>query len=224
MSFKISVSGIKTSMKKTFRLYSGLGWKSFFVKIRFWDAPYIEVEKLIPKEGKILDLGCGEGIFTNFLGLASDKRKILGIEIDKKRLRIANRGVKNVTFAWGDATTVTIPKANAIVLFHLLHHLNSYKDQEKVIEMCFNQLKKNGKLVIIEAEPEFSIKYLITWLTDHFIVPWLFERRFYSPIFFRHRREWKKVLARMGFSCRINRADAGHPFTHIILECKKINT
>lgn len=191
-----------------------------FIPIRFWGAPFIEVEKLIPTEGFIVDLGCGEGVFTNFLGVSSAKRKVLGIEIDKQRLKKADRGIQNVSFRWGDVTKIKLPNVDTIILFHVLHHLNSQTEQESVINKCFNQLKSGGQLIIVEVEPKLSLTYIITWLTDHFIVPWLFERRLYSSIFFRKSSEWKKILKKTGFDCRVINAEKGHPFAHTIISCK----
>ena len=202
-------------------LYSGSGWKSLFTKIRFWDAPYLIVEKMIPQKGYIIDLGCGEGIFSNFLGISSKGRKVLGIEVDINRLKVANHGIKNVTFKWGDATKIKLPFADTIILFHVLHHLNSYEAQESVIDNCLRKLKKGGKLIIVEVEPKISFRYFITWLTDHFIVPILFEKRLYSQIFFRNSNEWKKFIHERDFKCNITLAEKGYPFTHVILECQK---
>lgn len=209
------------AINKTIALYSNVGWKNIFSRIRFWDAPYIETEKLVPKKGFIVDLGCGEGIFTNFLGLSSVDRRVLGIEIDKKRIKDANRGLKNVSFQWGDVTRVQFPSCDTIVIFHVLHHLNSYSEQKNLIVKCFNQLKRGGKLIIVEVEPKFSFIYCVTWLTDHFIVPWLFEKRLYSPIFFRKSSDWRRIISKNNFSCTIINAQKGHPFTHVILECQK---
>lgn len=210
-----------TAVGNTISLYTKLGWKGIFAKIRFWDAPYMETEKLIPKKGLVVDLGCGEGIFANFLALSSSTREVLGIEIDRTRLKIADRGVPNTKFQWGDATKVELPNADTIILFHVLHHFNSYLSQENVLNRCFNRLKHGGKLIIVEVEPKPSVKYFVTWLTDHFLVPILFERRFYSPIYFRKNDQWHKVLVKNGFSCKVINVEHGHPFTHIILECKK---
>lgn len=193
-----------------------------FTRIRFWDAPFIKVEKLVPKSGTILDLGCGEGIFSNFLGISSDQRKVLGIEINKERFKIAQRSVPNVKFVLGDIEEVDLPKADAIVLFHVLHHLNSYSAQIHVIRRCFNQLSKGGKLIIVEVKPKFSLKYFLSSFTDHFLVPWIFERRIYSPIFFRRSSAWESILKNNGFGCRAINAERGHPFTHVILECEKL--
>ena len=211
----------KDLVDETITLYSGLGWKSLFTRIRFWDAPFIEVEKITPKSGKIIDLGCGEGVFTNFMALSSRDREILGIEIDQRRFSEANRGLSNTIFKLGDATKISMPRADCIVLFHLLHHLSSFTDQEVVLKKCAQVLSKGDSLLIVEVKPKLSIKYLLAWFTDHFLVPWLFEKKMYSPIFFRKEESWAALLNNLGFSCKIINAEKGHPFTHVILVCRK---
>ena len=177
------------AIEKTLELYKEAGIKSLFSKIRFWDAPYKEVEKIVSKKGKIVDVGCGEGLFPNFLGLMFEERKVLGVEIDEDRLKVADRGVKNVSFRWGDATKFKFNGADCVVLFHLLHHIPSFRDQEKVLKLCYDGLKKKGKLVVVEVDVKSTFKYLLSWITDHFLVPVLFEKRLYSPIYFRKRGE-----------------------------------
>jgi tRNA G46 methylase TrmB len=108
-----------------FSLYNLNGWKSYFIKIRFWDAPFTLVEQLVPKSGTIIELGCGEGCFTNYMGLSSSKRNILGIELSDRVLD-ADKGLPNVRYKKGNALSAQFPKCNAIVAFHLLHHLLSF--------------------------------------------------------------------------------------------------
>lgn len=192
-----------------------------FVPIRFWDSPFIEVERIVPKKGVIVDLGCGEGIFTNFLGVSSPIRKVIGIEIDSKRLQEANKDIANVSFKKGDATHIALPSCDAIILFHLLHHLHLYEEQEVVIKNCLRSLKEKGKLIIVEVDKKPTFKYLISWFTDCFIVPWLFEKRFYTPVHYRSRYEWLKIIKELGYSCTVTSAEKSKPFTHIIIVCKK---
>ncbi|MBI3397178.1 class I SAM-dependent methyltransferase [Candidatus Woesebacteria bacterium] len=215
-------NGIKEDIDKTVGLYSNSSWKRWFSKIRFWDAPYLEVEKLVPKRGLIIDLGCGEGVFTNFLATCSSTRKVIGIEIDKKRLSQADHGIKNVKFMFGSATLKPFPSSDCFILFHVLHHLKSYADQEKVLTKVYKSLKKDGKLIVVEVNPNFSIKYLIAWFTDHFLVPVLFENRVYSEIFFRSEKEWTDLFKKIGFKTVIYDQSEGKPFSHITYVCKKI--
>ncbi len=45
-------------INETINLYKTVGWKKWFSKWRFAMAPYITVEKVVPKKGKIIELGC----------------------------------------------------------------------------------------------------------------------------------------------------------------------
>lgn len=207
-------------VEEVINLYSDSFWKKIFSKIRFWDAPYLKVEKLIPKKGYIVDLGCGEGFFANFLALSCPKRSILGVDVDKKRIVSAQKGLKNTKFILADVTKREIPKADCIVMFHLLHHLSSQGDQEILLRKSAEKLKIGGKLIIVEALPGFSIKFLFGLLADLFLVPWLFERRLYSKIFYRKKNEWRKLLNRIGYKVSSITAQKGMPFSHIILICQ----
>lgn len=205
---------------KVINLYQDGGFAGDFAKIRFWDAPYLEMEKMITKSGNIVDLGCGDGIFANFLALKSKNRNIFGVEISEERLKRADKGIPNTKFLVGDITKLNIPKADTILLVHVLHHLLSYPAQEELLYVIKTKLKKGGQLLIAEVEPSWSFKYLVTWFVDHFLVPWLFDKRFYSPIYFRKPKDWIKLFKKVGLTCKITSAAKNKPFTHILFDCK----
>lgn len=212
---------VNLAAEKTIDLYKDFGWKKVFARIRFWDAPFIEIEKLVPKTGVIVDLGCGEGLFANYLALSSPRREIYGIEIDKRRITQANRSLPNTNFLYGDITKINIPLADTIILFHVLHHLKSFKEQEELLKKCVQKLKRSGKLIIAEVEPGFDVKYVIAYLTDHFLVPWIFNHRFYDPIFFRKKDDWQELLIDLGFKIKVLNASRNKPFPHVIFVCNK---
>lgn len=200
---------------------SGDEFTQVFSKIRFWDAPFFELEKLIPKTGNILDLGCGEGLFTNFLGLKSNKRKIIGFELNRERVKEANKKLPNVKFKAANVITKEFPKSNVIIMVHLLHHLPTFEDQIVVLKKAKRSLSKNGKLIVAEVDNKPFLKYMISYFADHFLVSWLFDKKFYSSIFFRNEKNWKKLLKDLGFKCKVYYASKGKPFSHIIFECSK---
>lgn len=212
----------KEFIDKTIELYKNTGWKYIFTKWKFWEEPYTELERLIPKKCKVVDIGCGEGILCNFLAISSNNRQVIGFEIDKKRLAIAQRNISNTEFRHGDATKLNIPPCDVITMFHVMHHLNSYKQQDDVIKKIFKSLDKGGKFLMVEVEIKASLKYWVCWLFDYFFVPWVFEKRFYTPAFFRNSKKWKESLTQSGFSCKIIPAEKNRPFSNVILECTKV--
>lgn len=206
---------------KIINLYSKSGWKSIFTKLRFWYAPYKEVEKLIPMNGTVVDLGCGEGILTNYIGLVSKHRKVIGIEIDKKRIKIADHGISNVSFMNVDITKADLPQSDVIICFQLLHHLKSHRVQEELIANCIKNLNKGGKILIVEIRIDYTLRYWLTWIADHFLVPWFFEKRLYSRIFFRKVHEWKKLFKRLSLDYNIIIPnETNKPFANVIFECR----
>ena len=203
-------------------LYAGTPWESFLSKFKFWEEPYEAVDRLLPTRGKILDLGCGEGLLSNYLAIASLQRKIFGIEIASERLMRAKKGIKNASFSVGDIIKVPYPKSDAVVLFHVLHHLSSKNAQEEVIKKAKDSLEKKGKLIIVEVHVKPTIKYLAAWFADHFLVPWVFEKRFYTKAYFRKEKDWLNLLKRIGFKVQAKEETSGRPFPNIIFECTRI--
>lgn len=211
----------KDLIKETINLYKKAGWKAWFSKIRFWDAPFLEIEKLVPKSGNILDLGCGEGIFSNYLALSGLKRKIYGIELDKRRASDAKRGLPNTTFVRGDVLKESLPKSDTILMTHLLHHLPSKKDQLVLLKKVKKALKNGGKLIITEVDYKPFLKYVVSFITDGIIVPILFEGKLFNfNFFYRRSSEWKGILKEMGFKVKDTYPHEGKPFSHVILLCE----
>lgn len=204
-------------------LYKGGFLNYLFSKIRFWDSPYMKVEKMIPKDSHIIDMGCGEGIFTNYMAVASKGRDILGIELNEGRICSADKKLANVKYQRGSVLKLDLPQCDCIVMFHLLHHLKSFTAQEELLRSSYKLLRKNGVLLIVEIDTKPLIKYLITWITDHFLVPWLFEKKFYQPeIYFRSSEEWEVCLGKLGYSkIRVSNLSGGKPFSHVVLKCLK---
>ena len=83
--------------------------ESFYLRTRWRLCPFERVESLIPKEGSILDFGCGCGLLTNLLALRGPSRSVLAVDLDRDRIRVAERSVKdrkNVRFRCGDVDTL----------------------------------------------------------------------------------------------------------------------
>lgn len=201
---------IKEAKKEILRLYGGWGWPSIFTFIRlFITAPFEALEKHIPNEGFIIDLGCGYGIFANLLGLMSEKRKILGIDLDDYKMRNADKSTANVEFRVADITKTELPPADCILLVHVLHHLNSYDEQEPLLRACLDKLKQGGKLVIAEIDRKPWWKFILTQIADRILYQF---RRPYYPF----PEKLIPLLENLGFSVEIYYGDhRGTPLSHI---------
>ncbi|QQG43477.1 MAG: class I SAM-dependent methyltransferase [Candidatus Daviesbacteria bacterium] len=209
-------------LAKVTSLYKSGGFSELFTSIRLWDAPYEEIAALVPSKGVIADLGCGDGLMVNLLALEEPTRQLIGVEINKDRLKLAKKGLANTKFIYGSADRVKIPKADGILMIHLLHHLTSRDQQIEILKSSYQALKPGGKLIIAEIGKKPFLKYLFTWFTDVVIVPILFEKRLYNKeIFYRTQQEWQTLLKKIGFKVSSKPVSPGKPFSHIILACQK---
>lgn len=209
---------VDLARQKAIELYSRNSWENFLSHFKFWEEPYEVVNKMIPKSGTIIELGCGEGLLTNYLAISEPKRKIIGYELVPERLVAAKKKIKNTTYKVADVTKLKLFKADIFILFHVLHHLPSKTDQEKLLINIKKYLNKNGKLIIVDVHVSFDIKYLVAWFADHFLVPWVFENRFYTRAYFRNAGEWKSLLKKIGYKTKTKIETKGRPFPNIIFE------
>lgn len=205
--------------EQAIQLYAGNAWESFLSRFKFWEEPYGAVDAILPYQGTIIELGCGEGLLANYLAISSPKRKIIGYEIVPERLARARKGVKNASYYVTDIVDRPFPQADAFILFHVLHHLPGKDAQEKVLQKVKKSLRKRGKLIIVEVHVKPTLKYVAAWIADHFLVPWVFEKRFFTRAYFRKEEDWRRVLKKMGFKTIAREETLGRPFPNIIFEC-----
>jgi len=204
-----------TAENQVKKLYGNLGWVSVFTRIRFWTGSFVQVEQEVPTNGKILDLGCGYGIFANYLAVCSPQRKVIGIDTDGNKIKFADHGIANTSFQIGDATKMHVKNLDAILLLDVLHHLNSYKDQERLIYSCMNMLKSNGRLFIIEVNNKPFWKLVLGRTTDALLY-------FGQPVYYRYKNEMVIMLSKyFGKNYMIAHQFTHNPFPQVLYICQK---
>lgn len=211
---------MEDSRQQAIDLYTSNWWERFLSNFKFWEEPYEVVDKMIPDKGTMVELGCGEGLLANYLAITQPKRMIIGYEIIPERLELAKKGIKNTIYKVGDVVKIPFPKADVFILFHVLHHLPGRDAQEKVLIKVKKALKRGGKLVIVDVHVAPTVKYAAAWIADHFLVPWVFEKRFFTRAYFRKESEWRKLLKKLGYKFKVTEATRGRPFPNIIFECE----
>ena len=119
------------------------------------------------RDKKILDIGCGIGIFEKW---ASRKaRRILAIDINKKDLEIARKEVKdkNIKFEYGSIFDKNFNKKfDIITLFDVIEHFPEEKEIE-ALNKIHNILEKGGKLLVSSPCSNFSMFFDIAWYFGH---------------------------------------------------------
>jgi 2-polyprenyl-3-methyl-5-hydroxy-6-metoxy-1,4-benzoquinol methylase len=101
---------------------------------------------LAPEKGKILDIGCGYGIFVDALVQAG--YQAIGLDISQERLALAKENLRG-EFIQGevdDSLTETYSKSFQVVtLFHTLEHLRT---PVTFLQQCFELVASEGYLLV----------------------------------------------------------------------------
>jgi 2-polyprenyl-3-methyl-5-hydroxy-6-metoxy-1,4-benzoquinol methylase len=134
---------------------------------------YEPIEKLIPKNASVLDLGCGYGFLCYMLHFTSEHRQIMGVDYDEEKIITANHCYsKNdkVNFAHHDVTTYEIEeKYDVIIIADVLHYLEPAK-QILMLQRTFKAVKPGGFVLIREGNKDLAEKHKGTQLSEFFSV------------------------------------------------------
>jgi 2-polyprenyl-3-methyl-5-hydroxy-6-metoxy-1,4-benzoquinol methylase len=144
--------------------YRNLTWiEKFIVWTRFKVIPIKEIIREIPLEGKILDLGCGFGVFSYFFAFRYPRLSVEGIDPSRQRIGRAKNVFfmpNNLKFFQGH---VDDPKENdfaAIVLIDVICYLTE-EQQIAVLKKCYEKIKDDGVLIIKTMNKAHLFKYLL---------------------------------------------------------------
>ena len=186
-----------------------------FTIIRMRLAAYPVVERYVPARGKILDLGCGYGIFSNYLALISQAREVTGVELNGRKLRYADKGLGNVRFSNQNIREHSDSgQYDCIVLLHVLHHLRSYEEQEEILERCCRLLKADGRLVVMEVNTRPLHKFALARLTDHTLYPG-------DRIYYRDEGSFVELFNRLGLRPEVVYMHRRRLYPQILYVCHK---
>jgi 2-polyprenyl-3-methyl-5-hydroxy-6-metoxy-1,4-benzoquinol methylase len=179
------------------------------------------MDLLLTDEGRILDVGCGFGLFAAYFGQTHPRRSILGVDPNAKRIKMAEKvasslGLTRHSFRAGDVRDVEVEGPfDAAYVLDVMHHIPE-KDQIPVLERLRDLLKPGGMLIIkdITTEPYFGLKF--TEYLDRLMVG------FDDELTYRHHREWGRMLTSLGFKVRIVRVPDVLPYPHVVITATKL--
>ena len=130
---------------------------------------YQQFHEWLPREGKILDLGCGYGFMAYMLYWASqNKRQITGVDYDEEKIETAAHcfsKTDDLNFIHADITKFEFERYNGITMMDVLHYLVP-ELQIAVIEKAINALLSGGILIIRDGDADMKQKHKGTKLTE----------------------------------------------------------
>jgi SAM-dependent methyltransferase len=142
----------------------GVRWH---VRLRRLLSRLEDVEALVPRSGVVLDVGCGHGLVTHYLALASPDRRVVGIDLDAAKIDAARAVVHDdhVRFEQGDARRPPRGPFDAAVIVDVFYLLPRAVQAEALVAVR-EVLAPGGVLVWKAQERRPWWKYAITYAQE----------------------------------------------------------
>ena len=126
------------------------------VRVRWATCPFRAVAVELPASGPILEVGCGHGLLSLFLALASPDRRVTGVDVDGEKLTAAraaaDAGGLPVTFdVVAGPELPPGPWAGTAIIDVL--YLLAADEQRALLRSCAQQLAPGGVLAVKEMAP-----------------------------------------------------------------------
>ncbi len=208
---------------KIFELYRDASFITrAYLRIKLRICPLIHLEAFFPREGTIVDLGCGNGLFPNILSIGSSERQIIGIDLDEKKIEVANQTKvpgSQITYQSGDVVDADYPLGDVITLVDVLY-LIPYDKHALILQKCYQFLPWGGTLIIKEMDTAPRWKYAWNLFQETLavkLIGFTLGERFY----FRNQKEYLEILQRIGFSVKPVPMHSGYWYPHITYICTK---
>lgn len=119
------------------------------------DGYYDLWDRIVPRNAKIVDIGCGYGQMAFMLGLLSPDREVIGIDYDCNKIELASKSFlckrTNVRFECGDMCTAEIPQADAILFNDSLHYVDE-ESQKRILTRTVSSINDNGMIIVRDGD------------------------------------------------------------------------
>lgn len=177
----------------------------WFVHGRAFLSDLARVEEYVPRHGFVVDLGCGHGLFANLLLEASPRRRILGLDVDERKIAVARStiaGRDGLRFEVADVVAVPPPHCDAITIVDVLY-LMSPEDQERILRNAASALAEGAPLIVKAQEARVDPRYALTYAQEVITVGLGFTRRAGTRFHFASRETALGMFERAGFRAEV---------------------
>ena len=180
-----------------------------------------EIEQYLPRQGVVLDVGCGFGLFSFFFTQCAQDRKMIGVDVNANRIDMAKKVrdelalSQQIEFHVSDVADYPFQEAvNAIVVLDLLHHVPE-ETALRLLASFHRILQDDGILIIKDITAKPWLKMAFTWLLDKLM-------DFRAPLRYYSKDEMTLLIEAQGFDVKVHRLIDILPYPHIMYICRKI--
>ncbi|HZR98932.1 MAG TPA: class I SAM-dependent methyltransferase [Chloroflexota bacterium] len=186
------------------------------VQARHWLCPLERIAAWVPPAGRILDVGCGHGLFGNLLALGAPDRQVLGVDPMASKIAVAQhvaRGLPNARYAVGSAADVTDGPYDIITILDVLYLLPR-PAKLALLKQCRALLAPDGLLLLKTNDRRPRWKYLWARLEEQLMTSLGLTEG--QGLYFLSAAQNKALLGMAGFESEVVRLDSWLPYPHVL--------
>jgi len=191
-------------------------WGRFWIlRQRFLD----EVGQYLPRRGRVLDLGCGFGLFSLYYASVRPEIEIEGIDLNPRRIAMARRaaarlGLGNAHYEVGNATDFRGKRLfDAAYMLDIVHHIPP-ETVRPLLEQMAKSLPPGGRLLIKDVDARPAWKRRFTHALDWAMDPG-------RPVRYWPGEELQALLEEIGFTVYRHLMVDFLPYPHILYICER---
>ncbi len=189
---------------------------------------------ILPRHGRLVDLGCGRGILLSMLRSAAtlghDERSrhpefaipdlvLMGVESRPTLARVARAALGHeATIELCSPAEYETPASQIIVIMDVLHTL-SMASQERVLSRAAKALAPGGILLVRDVDRSSGLRFRLGWLWAR--LTGLLTGGGWPRFHYRSQAEWTRLLEQQALSVRVLAGWARKATGDILLEARK---
>jgi 2-polyprenyl-3-methyl-5-hydroxy-6-metoxy-1,4-benzoquinol methylase len=134
---------------------------------RWATCPFVRTARSVPSQGRVLEVGCGYGLFSLYLALCERRRLVVGVDVDGRKIvhaKVAAERARGLgaTCDFDVRPPGEVPDGpwDAVVIVDVLYLLDAAA-QANLLRTCARRLGPGGVLVV--KEMAMSPRWKATW-------------------------------------------------------------
>ena len=198
------------------RIVRGYCWGRFWIlRQRFLD----EIGQYLPEHGRVLDLGCGFGLFSLYFACVYPGLRLDGLDRNPRRIAMARAaartlGLGNVHYEVGDVMDFKGgDRFDAAYMLDIVHHIPE-EAVRPLLEQVAKILSPGGRLLIKDVDRRPFYKRWFTHALDKVMDP-------RSPVRYWDPDDLAALLQEVGFTVHRHLMVDILPYPHILYVCER---
>lgn len=188
---------------------------------------------LLPRRGRLVDLGCGRGILIALLVAVADAAEgddamppmeLIGIERHGAHARAAHKALSQlphqapIDIQRGDLRHLPVPRCETAVLLDVLHYMPR-EAQVDLLTRVAEALTPGGLLLLREADADAGWRFATTRSAERLMA--VLRGRFLQRFCFRGRAGWEELVRATGLEVDSRPMSEGTPYGNVLLVARK---